>query len=72
MPRSGTSAVSRAVNLLGVRCVDSDLVLDVRGNPTGHWESGTLVNLNNRLLHQMGYASVVPATGGRPRRAARR
>ena len=57
MHRSGTSAVSRAVNLLGVPlCRESDLVLDLRGNPTGHWESGTLVNLNNRLLHQMGHA----------------
>ena len=65
MHRSGTSAVTRVVNMLGVPvCRPSDLVRELHGNPKGHWESATLVRLNNRLLHQMGYAWWCPPPPG--------
>jgi hypothetical protein len=52
MHRSGTSAVARMVNLLGVPlCVESDLMLGYGDNPLGHWESESLATLNEQLLH---------------------
>ena len=54
MHRSGTSAATRLVNLLGpATCVPGDMV---RGpwNPSGHFESRSLMHLNNSLLAQMG------------------
>ncbi len=57
MHRSGTSAATRLVNLLGPRtCVAEDLINDPRGNSKGHWESQTLVDLNDRILGDMGRA----------------
>ena len=54
MHRSGTSAATRLVNLLGPAvCEDDDLLLDPRGNEKGHWESISLVAFNDRLLAQM-------------------
>jgi hypothetical protein len=55
MHRSGTSAVARILNLLGLPLCDSrDLMPHVAGNPTGHWESQTLMWLNERLLAEIG------------------
>ena len=54
MHRSGTSAATRLVNVLGpATCAPGDMV---RGpwNPSGHFESRSLMHLNNALLTQMG------------------
>jgi hypothetical protein len=60
MHRSGTSALARVVNLLGVPlCVESDLMTG-SGNPTGHWESESLGRLDEDLLHMVGAAWNAP------------
>ena len=66
MHRSGTSAVARVLNLLGLPlCEASDLMPHVNGNPTGHWESLTLMRLNERLLAELGGQwNSVPDIGG--------
>lgn len=57
MHRSGTSAITRMVNLLGVpTCPASDLIRDRTGNLRGHWESATLVRYNENLFHETGAA----------------
>jgi GT2 family glycosyltransferase len=57
MHRSGTSAVTRSINLLGIAtCVDSDLVPASDANPRGHWESASLVRANDALLRLAGGA----------------
>ena len=57
MHRSGTSAITRVVNLLGVpTCVPNDLVRARTGNLRGHWESATLVRHNEDLLNAAGGA----------------
>src|SRR4051794_39442369 len=67
MHRSGTSAASRLISLLGVPlCRERDLIADRRGNATGHWESTTLVRFNDRLLDEMGYAWWCPPPADRP------
>jgi len=51
MHRSGTSAVTRVLNLLGARLsADEDLLGGLFDNPAGHWESKTLVACNERIL----------------------
>ena len=87
MHRSGTSAATRLVNLLGPAvCTPGDMV---RGpwNPNGHFESRTLMHFNDALLAQMGcrwwapppaaaayapVAAAVTTTGAQARRAFRR
>jgi hypothetical protein len=55
MHRSGTSAVTRLVSLLGpCTPVDDDLVPPSAKNPKGYWESMSLVNFNERLLRALG------------------
>ena len=49
MHRSGTSALTRALNILGLRLAD-ELVEPAAGNPLGHWEPWPVVKLNDRLL----------------------
>jgi GT2 family glycosyltransferase len=57
MHRSGTSAATRVVNLLGVpTCRQEDLFSDARGNAKGHWESRSLIGFNDRLLGRLGGA----------------
>lgn len=54
MHRSGTSAATRLVNVLGpATCRPEEMV---RGpwNPSGHFESRSLMQLNNAILRQMG------------------
>ena len=52
MHRSGTSATTRTLNLLGLPlCTARDLMPFYGGNPTGHWESHTMMLFNDRLLH---------------------
>ena len=66
MHRSGTSAVARVLNLLGLPLCDaSDLMPHLNGNPTGHWESQTLMQFNERLLAEIGaYWNFVPDVDG--------
>jgi hypothetical protein len=55
MHRSGTSAATRLVNLLGVpTCVEADLIPATPDNPRGYWESATLGAFNDRLLAELG------------------
>jgi hypothetical protein len=55
MHRSGTSATTRVVNLLGVpTCRPADLLNDGRFNPKGHWESRSLIKFNDALLARLG------------------
>ena len=51
MHRSGTSALARCINFLGVPTGRSDdLVPGGEANPSGYWESGTLQRLNDEIL----------------------
>jgi hypothetical protein len=64
MHRSGTSAATRLVNVLGpATCAPGDMV---RGpwNPSGHFESRSLMHLNNSLLAQMGRTWWYPPPSG--------
>jgi hypothetical protein len=55
MHRSGTSATTRVLNLLGLPTGErSDLWLELPGNPTGYWESSSLTRFNERLLNRFG------------------
>jgi hypothetical protein len=49
MHRSGTSALTRTVSLLGAS-LPRDLVGPNEGNPHGHWEPQGIVELNDRML----------------------
>jgi hypothetical protein len=61
MHRSGTSAATRLVNLLGVEtCVASDLLPWARDNPRGHWESRSLNVFNDRILATLGWDWTCP------------
>jgi hypothetical protein len=64
MHRSGTSAATRLVNVLGpATCAPGEMV---RGpwNPSGHFESRALMHLNNALLTQMGRTWWYPPPAG--------
>lgn len=53
--RSGKSPATRLINLLGVRVPrDEDLVPPSAKNPTGYWESMSLVAFNTRVLAAVG------------------
>jgi hypothetical protein len=55
MHRSGTSAVTRLLGLLGLATPpDEDLVQPTEKNPKGYWESESLVAFNERLLRAVG------------------
>lgn len=65
MHRSGTSAATRLVNMLGLPlCVEDDLLRQLDGNETGHWESTTMCQLNEQMLAQMGRAWWCPPPSG--------
>lgn len=53
MHRSGTSAVTRVLHLLGCD-LPATLMPAGLGNEEGHWESEATVQFNDRLLDQMG------------------
>ncbi len=67
MHRSGTSAATRLVNLLGVpTCTEDDLLPPTPDNPRGYWESASLTAFNDRLLATLGCdwsCPVRPPTG---------
>lgn len=61
MHRSGTSAVTRVLNLMGLSLGDAaDLMAPQPDNPTGFWESSTLVQLNDDLLASLGGSWFAP------------
>lgn len=53
MHRSGTSAITRVLNLLGCALPD-DLIGPGDGNTSGHWEAVKAVNLNDEILTSAG------------------
>ena len=66
MHRSGTSAATRLINLLGIEtCVASDLLPWARDNPRGHWESRSLNDFNDRILARLGCDWTCPVPLGR-------
>lgn len=50
MHRSGTSSVTRVLNLLGASLGADDDLMHAADNPRGHWESTELVDANDRVL----------------------
>jgi len=52
MHRSGTSATTRIINLLGAE-LGGKLIPAGVGNEQGHWESSTVQELHNRLLAEL-------------------
>jgi hypothetical protein len=62
MHRSGTSVATRLIDLVGVRGpAQEDLLPADVGNPTGYWESSSLVDFNDRLLEALGSDMSCPA-----------
>jgi glycosyltransferase involved in cell wall biosynthesis len=53
MHRSGTSAIARLLSLAGAK-LPASLMGAGKGNATGHWESGSLVQYHDRLLKELG------------------
>ncbi len=64
MHRSGTSAATRLVNLLGPATCDVNDMVRGPWNPRGHWESRSLMHLNDRILREMGRAWWYPPPDG--------
>lgn len=61
MHRGGTSVIARVINLLGLPlCREEDLYASP-GKPTGHWESTSLAEFNDRLLAMLGGSATAPA-----------
>jgi hypothetical protein len=54
MHRSGTSAATRLINMLGPATCMADELLRGAWNPSGLYESRTLLHLDNELLAEMG------------------
>lgn len=55
MHRTGTSLVSRLVNLLGVDLGrDESLLPPAEDNPGGFWENSEIKRVNDRVLHTLG------------------
>jgi hypothetical protein len=54
MHRSGTSALTRVLNLLGLDAGREVLMGASESNPTGHWEVEPLTAFNDRLLDELG------------------
>jgi hypothetical protein len=74
MHRSGTSAVTRVVNLLGVPLGRADDIYTAEDNPSGHWESRQLCAVNDMILNVFGGFDMamppMPRSWLRSRRAA--
>jgi hypothetical protein len=55
MHRSGTSAITRLINILGVPLTaPGDLLLPSPDNPAGFWESSVAIAVSNTLLESLG------------------
>lgn len=66
MHRSGTSATTRLVNLLGLSMCRERDIFSGPWNPTGHWESIRVAKLDERLIAQMGCRWWYPPPAGAP------
>lgn len=67
MHRSGTSAVTRVINLLGVPlCRQDDLFQGDGNNTRGYWESRSMMQFNNELLGALGASWRCPPVVVRP------
>jgi hypothetical protein len=55
MHRSGTSFITRAINLLGAR-VGNSLLGEGSANPKGHWEHSLALGINKTILKSAGGA----------------
>ena len=64
MHRSGTSATTRLINMLGPALSAPDDLVRGAWNPSGHWESRSLIHLDDNLLRQMGRTWWYPPPGG--------
>ncbi len=66
MHRSGTSAVTRVLNLLGADVGPAADLIAEYDNPSGHWENKTLTACNDRILAAFGRSWDFPPwlTGG--------
>jgi hypothetical protein len=65
MHRSGTSAATRLINLLGLGApAQEDLLPPDSSNPKGYWESSSLVAFNDKLLEAMGSDMLCPVEFG--------
>jgi hypothetical protein len=65
MHRSGTSAATRLINLLGLGApAEEDLLPPDTSNPRGYWESSSLIELNDRLLEALGSDMSCPVAFG--------
>src|SRR3984885_5325404 len=53
MHRSGTSAIARGLQMLGVY-LGNDFLCAKPDNPTGYWEDGKIYEINERLLAVLG------------------
>ena len=56
MHRSGTSAIARVLNLCGAFLPAELRAPNIYHNPTGFWEPEAIINLNERVLRQLGGA----------------
>jgi GT2 family glycosyltransferase len=54
MHRSGTSALTRTLNLLGADLPHGLIPASASSNPLGHWESREIQELNDRILEVLG------------------
>jgi hypothetical protein len=70
MHRSGTSALTRVLNLLGLDAGHEVLMGASESNPTGHWEVEALTAFNDRLLDELGGRWSAPPEADRARLVA--
>jgi hypothetical protein len=60
MHRSGTSALARVIDLLGVPLADHGMLDPSKDNPAGYWEPRDLILFNESLLRRLGGRAMVP------------
>jgi len=53
MSRSGTSLLTRGINVLGVE-LGEDLLQSTKANPKGYWENNDIFGINEQLLELIG------------------
>ena len=54
MHRSGTSLVASLVETMGFSCGEHPMQPS-KDNPNGYWEDELIVDINEKLLHSLGY-----------------
>lgn len=64
MHRSGTSAATRLVNMLGLSMCRKNDIFRGPWNPTGHWESIRVAKLDERMIAEMGCRWWYPPPAG--------